>query len=566
MKPTVSYTGIKNLKGQLRLLEAITLQETFQENYLVRTEQCRNASAGETGDPRENSLTSCIVRHDSHSRKSGSEAAMGKAAQVFTAGSSHAAPILADQQARPGDVRRGARQTHPRRSEGTLLWFFAYLPRAKVFSAILTLMSNTNGHNEGSPTCHLTSLNEYLGSEVVLANKDTIFTGCLPLNSLSSDFCPQRQKKILYNSLKVPFSPLNTAVLINGCNYSRAHYRLDDDVTVIFLRVYRVGDPSTHGGWCRMSTEERLSSCVKAGRPVVRRENCTSVKSLALSGDGHLMCEAVSPLSLLCLSASNAEECSRQTRASRLDFISHSEILRRRTGRPVNLATTGTLTGTGRPVNLATTGTLTGTGRPVNLATTGTLTGTGRPVNLATTGTLTGTGRPVNLATTGTLTGTGRPVNLATTGTLTDTGRLVNIATTEEKWFYVLPLNQKCYTWLVDSAKITTYACSGFSHVGIVPDDAAGRRVSSGICRFPRPCIPALFHTHLNSPSSVLYAYTRNRVWETGDPLENPLTSAIIPYDSHLRKTKSYPAGNKKPGSPWWQASSLTTTPLRHHS
>ncbi|KAJ8876089.1 hypothetical protein PR048_023998 [Dryococelus australis] len=37
--------------------------------------------------------------------------------QVFTGGSGSAAPILADQQAHPADVRRGARQTHPRRSE-----------------------------------------------------------------------------------------------------------------------------------------------------------------------------------------------------------------------------------------------------------------------------------------------------------------------------------------------------------------------------------------------------------------------------------------------------------------
>ncbi|KAJ8876042.1 hypothetical protein PR048_023950 [Dryococelus australis] len=36
-----------------------------------------------------------------------------------------------------------------------------------------------------------------------------------------------------------------------------------------------------------------------------------------------------------------------------------------------------------------------------------------------------------------------------------------------------------------------------FSHVGIMPDDAAGRRVISGIFRFPRPCIPTLHHTHL---------------------------------------------------------------------
>ncbi|KAJ8883015.1 hypothetical protein PR048_014854 [Dryococelus australis] len=32
----------------------------------------------------------------------------------------------------------------------------------------------------------------------------------------------------------------------------------------------------------------------------------------------------------------------------------------------------------------------------------------------------------------------------------------------------------------------------GSSHVGIVPDDAAGRRVILGISRFPRPCVPAL--------------------------------------------------------------------------
>ncbi|KAJ8879999.1 hypothetical protein PR048_020621 [Dryococelus australis] len=42
----------------------------------------------------------------------------GKAVVYFMGGSGPAAPILADQQARPADVRCGARQTHPRRSEG----------------------------------------------------------------------------------------------------------------------------------------------------------------------------------------------------------------------------------------------------------------------------------------------------------------------------------------------------------------------------------------------------------------------------------------------------------------
>ncbi|KAJ8866860.1 hypothetical protein PR048_032721 [Dryococelus australis] len=40
---------------------------------------------------------------------------------------------------------------------------------------------------------------------------------------------------------------------------------------------------------------------------------------------------------------------------------------------------------------------------------------------------------------------------------------------------------------------------SSHSHVGIVTDDAVGRRVFSGISRFRRPCISALLHTHLTS-------------------------------------------------------------------
>ncbi|KAJ8874578.1 hypothetical protein PR048_025444 [Dryococelus australis] len=44
----------------------------------------------------------------------------------------------------------------------------------------------------------------------------------------------------------------------------------------------------------------------------------------------------------------------------------------------------------------------------------------------------------------------------------------------------------------------------GFSHVGMVPDDASGRQVFSRFSRSPRSCIPALLHTHLISPSSAL--------------------------------------------------------------
>ncbi|KAJ8876085.1 hypothetical protein PR048_023994 [Dryococelus australis] len=41
---------------------------------------------------------------------------------------------------------------------------------------------------------------------------------------------------------------------------------------------------------------------------------------------------------------------------------------------------------------------------------------------------------------------------------------------------------------------------TGFSQVGIVPDDAIGRRVFSGISRFPHPFIPALINCNLTHP------------------------------------------------------------------
>ncbi|KAJ8894348.1 hypothetical protein PR048_006976 [Dryococelus australis] len=47
-------------------------------------------------------------------------------------------------------------------------------------------------------------------------------------------------------------------------------------------------------------------------------------------------------------------------------------------------------------------------------------------------------------------------------------------------------------------------ATPGFSRVGIVPDDAARRRVFSEISRFPRPCISALLHSQVLLPSSAL--------------------------------------------------------------
>ncbi|KAJ8879246.1 hypothetical protein PR048_019852 [Dryococelus australis] len=59
-----------------------------------------------------------------------------------------------------------------------------------------------------------------------------------------------------------------------------------------------------------------------------------------------------------------------------------------------------------------------------------------------------------------------------------------------------------------EPGSIPNWAAPGFSHVGIVPNDVAGRRVFSGISHFPRTCIPIVFNSHLNSPASALKTST----------------------------------------------------------
>ncbi|KAJ8889303.1 hypothetical protein PR048_008801 [Dryococelus australis] len=58
-------------------------------------------------------------------------------------------------------------------------------------------------------------------------------------------------------------------------------------------------------------------------------------------------------------------------------------------------------------------------------------------------------------------------------------------------------------THLGEPGSIADGVALGFPHVGILQHDAAGRRVSSEISRFPRPCIQALLPTHAAlSPSA----------------------------------------------------------------
>ncbi|KAJ8886133.1 hypothetical protein PR048_012342 [Dryococelus australis] len=63
----------------------------------------------------------------------------------------------------------------------------------------------------------------------------------------------------------------------------------------------------------------------------------------------------------------------------------------------------------------------------------------------------------------------------------------------------------------------------GFSHVGIVPDNAADRRVSLGIYQFPHPLTQMLFRTHPASPSSAL------KTWM----LRAAQISSLTPWATH---------------------------------
>ncbi|KAJ8883194.1 hypothetical protein PR048_015034 [Dryococelus australis] len=76
-----------------------------------------------------------------------------------------------------------------------------------------------------------------------------------------------------------------------------------------------------------------------------------------------------------------------------------------------------------------------------------------------------------------------------------------------------------------ESGSIPDLVTPEFSHVGIVPDDAAS--VFSAVFRFTRPCIPTLLHSHLISPSSTLNTTLtrRLRLEEQGAILDSRITA-----------------------------------------
>ncbi|KAJ8874135.1 hypothetical protein PR048_024977 [Dryococelus australis] len=84
---------------------------------------------------------------------------------------------------------------------------------------------------------------------------------------------------------------------------------------------------------------------------------------------------------------------------------------------------------------------------------------------------------------------------------------------------------------------------TGFSQVGIVPDDPVGRWVFSGISRLPRPLIPAQFHPHrLSRPRYESVAAAECKGEENGrSPKKNPPTGTIPTCEN----PGADPAGNR---------------------
>ncbi|KAJ8877805.1 hypothetical protein PR048_022262 [Dryococelus australis] len=105
------------------------------------------------------------------------------------------------------------------------------------------------------------------------------------------------------------------------------------------------------------------------------------------------------------------------------------------------------------------------------------------------------------------------------------------------------------------------------NHPGIISEKTCRSTASSGTiptCENPvtRPGIEpsfALVGGELANRSATMAPNRRGG--GAGDPRENPPTGGIVRHDSHVGKFLEHPSPGIGPGSPWWEASSQTTTP-----
>ncbi|KAJ8898173.1 hypothetical protein PR048_003533 [Dryococelus australis] len=86
-----------------------------------------------------------------------------------------------------------------------------------------------------------------------------------------------------------------------------------------------------------------------------------------------------------------------------------------------------------------------------------------------------------------------------------------------------------------DPGSIPSGVAPGFSHVGIVPDNAAGRRVFSGLSRFLHLCIPAMLHVQNFSNFSLhhlqrIITLTELSQREPGTESHRRLSASVLPW------------------------------------
>ncbi|KAJ8894601.1 hypothetical protein PR048_007265 [Dryococelus australis] len=117
-------------------------------------------------------------------------------------------------------------------------------------------------------------------------------------------------------------------------------------------------------------------------------------------------------------------------------------------------------------------------------------------------------------------------------------------------------------TWTNRPGSILGGATPAIPHVGIVPDDATGRQVFSGVSHFPRPFIPGLLFTDLASRSTalkkvtILHFYTRIlalRATHISSPTLFTLRSVIGEFSS-----RCVTAAPRKWGRGWWDEGATT--------
>ncbi|KAJ8880316.1 hypothetical protein PR048_016782 [Dryococelus australis] len=123
IRPEKAYSVLLRTLGVVTEISLRSIPETHNQLWVVPVDWTSSGNSVSPGQSNTSAYSkrqqqgTLVVRDCLGSRGQSGVRGRGKAVIEFVGGRGPAAPILADQQARSADVRRGARQTHPNRSE-----------------------------------------------------------------------------------------------------------------------------------------------------------------------------------------------------------------------------------------------------------------------------------------------------------------------------------------------------------------------------------------------------------------------------------------------------------------